>query len=126
MESQFGPTLRRMRQDRMVSQSSLAKRADLEHSFISRLEAGGRNPSQDTVASLADAMGLGEMERALLFASAGFAVIGDRFRTDPDLLALAEILWDESLDVGHREQVRGVLRAVANLCTSRKPARLVA
>ncbi len=123
MTSQFGPTLRRLRRDRMISQSSLADRAGFDHSYLSRLEASQREPSRDAVTRLSEAMTLSELENAMLFASAGYSAAGDLFRTDPELIALAEILWDDSLDAEHREKVRYVLRAIAELCNT--PARPV-
>lgn len=122
--NQFAFTLRRLRRDRLISQSQLADRSDFDHSYVSRLESGKREPSRDAVSRLADAMQLQDLERSLLFTSAGFTPAGDplRFTSDPELMALAEVLWDESLDVGHRERIRYCLRSIADLCSSPKPA----
>lgn len=124
MATQFATTLRRLRRERMISQTQLANRASFDHSYLSRLEAGNREPSRDTVSRLGDAMQLADIERSMLFASAGFTTSGDplRFTSDPELMALAEILWDERLDVGHREQIRHCLRSIAELCSTPKPA----
>lgn len=97
----------------MMSQAQLARAAGKVNSYISRLEDGGRDPSRETVGRLAEAMRLADGERALLFESAGFSAAGERFRNDPELVALAAILWDEELEHGHREKVRIVLRSIA-------------
>lgn len=124
MNSQFATTLRRLRRDRMISQSQLANRAGFDHSYLSRLESCQREPSRDAVGRFAEAMQLPEFERSLLFTAAGFTPAGDplRFTSDPELMALAEVLWDESLDMGHRERIRYCLRSIADLCSTPKPA----
>jgi len=68
----FGAELRAMREARRFSQAELARRAGVDHSFISRLESGSRKPSRKMVALLAEAL---ELERALrqrLFVAAGY------------------------------------------------------
>jgi transcriptional regulator with XRE-family HTH domain len=71
----FGRTLRRLRQANPphLSQSKLADQAGLDHSYVSRLEAGQRRPSRDAVVILASVLQLNDHDRAQLFHAAGFA-----------------------------------------------------
>ena len=73
----FGATLRRYRNGTngypRLSQMALAERADYDHSYLSRLEAGHRLPTRTAVNRLADALRLDPDEREELLLSAGFA-----------------------------------------------------
>ena len=70
--SEFGAELRRRRQAAGLTQDALAERAGLSVRGISDLERGlKRSPYPDTVARLADALGLSEAERAALATAAG-------------------------------------------------------
>jgi transcriptional regulator with XRE-family HTH domain/tetratricopeptide (TPR) repeat protein len=67
----FADLLRRYRRATGLTQEELAERAGLSVRAVSDLERGlRRNPHQDTVQLLADALGLGEAERAALAATA--------------------------------------------------------
>lgn len=68
----FAETLARLRAARGVSQTILAQYAGRDHSFMSRLEAGKRLPSRETVMILADQLNLSDYDRACLLRSAGF------------------------------------------------------
>jgi transcriptional regulator with XRE-family HTH domain len=57
----FGKTLKHYREGRRVSQSKLAERAGLDHSYVSRLESGARTPTRDAVEQLSRAL---ELNRA--------------------------------------------------------------
>lgn len=61
----FGAELRRLRQERKLSQQALAERSDLAVDTVRRIEAGGFSPSLETVSRLA--MGL-EISLFTLFA----------------------------------------------------------
>lgn len=52
----FGALLRTTREARGLSQAQLAKRAGCDHTQISRMEAGTRNPYPDLVRRLATAL----------------------------------------------------------------------
>lgn len=71
--SAFAPTLKAMREGRGLSQSKLAKRAEVSHSYVSRLESGERNPTREAVDRLAAALRLDDEERDDLMLAAGFA-----------------------------------------------------
>jgi transcriptional regulator with XRE-family HTH domain len=49
----FGEALRKLRKDQGLSQEELAHNCDLDRTFISLLERGGRQPSLTTVFALA-------------------------------------------------------------------------
>ncbi|HKT38620.1 MAG TPA: helix-turn-helix domain-containing protein, partial [Ktedonobacterales bacterium] len=67
----FGILLKRYRRASGLTQEELAERAELSVEAISSLERGvSRAPHKDTVALLADALGLVERDRALFTAAA--------------------------------------------------------
>ncbi|WIG58291.1 MAG: hypothetical protein OJF49_001036 [Ktedonobacterales bacterium] len=67
----FGTLLKRFRRASGLTQEELAERAELSVEAISALERGvSRAPHKDTVALLADALGLVERDRALFTAAA--------------------------------------------------------
>ena len=55
-----------------LSQSRLAEAAGYDHSYVSRLETGARNPTRDNITAFARALALDPPERDRLLASAGF------------------------------------------------------
>lgn len=55
-----------------MSVGQLADRAGYDHSYVSRLEAGKREPSRRAVADLAAALGLDDATAAELYAAAGY------------------------------------------------------
>ena len=73
MSAEFGPLLKGFRERRNVSQSKLAERAQLDHSYVSRLESGVRTPTRDAVDRLAAALMVGPEDRDALLRAAGFA-----------------------------------------------------
>ena len=54
----FGRCVRRHREARGFSQEKLAERADLDRTYISDIERGGRNPSIRSIAAIAGALDL--------------------------------------------------------------------
>ncbi|HLV97387.1 MAG TPA: tetratricopeptide repeat protein [Ktedonobacterales bacterium] len=67
----FGALLRRYRLAAGLTQEALAERARLSRGAIDTLERGARHtPRKETLALLAEALGLGDSERALLEAAA--------------------------------------------------------
>lgn len=58
MSVEFGIYLKQVREARGLSQTKLAERADIDTSYISRLEGGRRDPSAPMVDRLADALGI--------------------------------------------------------------------
>lgn len=58
----FGEVLRRYRSDRGISQEELAYRADVDRTFVSRLERGIRQPTITTLIGLGLALGVSAAE----------------------------------------------------------------
>lgn len=114
--SPFGLTLRRLREDRGLSQSKLAARAGFDHSYVSRLEGGDRQPTRGAVNDLVAALACTEAEQDALLLAAGF--VGDRLPRviDPNLLLLDEALQDDRLPEGYRRSVRASLDALLLGC----------
>ena len=54
----FGEVLRRYRSDRNISQEELAHRAEVDRTFVSRLERGVRQPTITTLIGLGQALGV--------------------------------------------------------------------
>lgn len=122
----FGATLRRLREDRGFSQSRLAERARLDHSYVSRMEAGDRKPSRGTVNDLAAALACTEAEQDVLLMAAGFTN-GQRPRvTDPNLLLLDEALQDDRLPDGYRAALRSSVAALLQGCEALRSRQRVA
>jgi transcriptional regulator with XRE-family HTH domain len=72
----FGAVLRRLRSAAALSQEDLAERAGLSRNGISDLERGARLvPRLETVRLLADALALGDADRAALLAAARPAIL---------------------------------------------------
>lgn len=71
--SQFGRTLKAARTLRKLSQSKLAELAGFDHSYVSRLESGGRAPGTETVAALVKTLELDDGWRSRMYMAAGFA-----------------------------------------------------
>lgn len=99
----FGTELRRLREKAKKSQSLLAKQADFDHSYISRLEAGSRLPTREAVERISSALGLTEAHKSSLMASAGYttAYTAREFKW-PILAELGEAL--EKLEAAKRER----------------------
>jgi transcriptional regulator with XRE-family HTH domain len=76
MGAEFGGVLRDFRERLGVSQAKLAKLAEFDHSFISRLESGARMPTREAVDRLAAALRLEPEERDRLRNAAGFLGTG--------------------------------------------------
>lgn len=53
--TKFGARLRSLREDAGMSQQAVADAAGIHNAYVSRLEAGLRNPDDETLVKLADA-----------------------------------------------------------------------
>jgi transcriptional regulator with XRE-family HTH domain len=93
MSEAFGEVLRDLRTKAGLSQTELSRRINVDHSFVSRLESGDREPSPLTARSLAYALdyeeGSRQWDRLLL---AAFGV--------PPIAFSCPVLSD--LDAAHR------------------------
>lgn len=70
--TRFAALLIRHRDARRWSQDRLAEEAALDHSLVSRLESGQRNPTREAVGKLASGLGLTDGEWDELQMVAGF------------------------------------------------------
>lgn len=70
----FGPTLRKFRESKNLSQRNLAERLELSASYLSLLESMQRRPTREQIVSIAKALKLEPAEERSLLASGGFAV----------------------------------------------------
>lgn len=87
----FSLELKTQREAMGLSQSKLADLADLDHSYVSRLESGARQPTRDAVYSLSTALGATETETRALLLAAGYSPGGDHI-TIPQLADLQKAL----------------------------------
>lgn len=56
VEKLFGKVLRQIREDKGITQEKLAELADVDRTYIYRLETGKRSPSLSIIFRLADAL----------------------------------------------------------------------
>jgi len=56
LEVVFGKVLRQIREEKGITQEKLAELAEVDRTYIYRLESGKRSPSIDVVFRLADAL----------------------------------------------------------------------
>lgn len=105
----FAETLRRIRTDHRMSQSELARAAGLEHSSISRIESGRRNPSRSMAEQLVAALRATPDERYQLLTSAGFHC---DITVEADLLTLNACLSDETIDPDYQNALRDTIRSL--------------
>lgn len=111
----FGCLLRDLRLPRRLSQSKLAERAGYDHSFVSRIEAGSRQPTRDAAHRLALALDLDAVGRNRLLASAGF-LSGDDPQAvldrEPALADVVALIGDDAMPSELRESFRDQLRSL--------------
>ena len=80
----FSGLLADLREDQGWSQNQLAFDAGLNPSFVCLLEAGKRKPSRDTIAALAETLGLDAGDTSRLFVAAGLLPPGRWVVLDDD------------------------------------------
>lgn len=110
----FGNTLKEFRKVCEISQGCLAERADLDRSYVNRLEAGGRMPSRQAAETLAQALGLGAADRALLMTSAGFTA-GDHVDADLEPIAVLLRCGPMAAQPEKRKRAIALLQGIASL-----------
>jgi transcriptional regulator with XRE-family HTH domain len=106
---QWALALVRHRTARRLSQSALSRAIGVDHSYVSRLESGRRQPSRDTVNALAHAFGFGERERNEFLALAGFSDVP----MAPELFELS-LLMEQPLPQWVRRLIVDDIDAVVN------------
>lgn len=110
----FGQMLTRLRTAQRLSQNQLAQRAGLNHSYISRLESGGRgDPSRTVVEQFVGALGLDPSGRDAdeLRMAAGFLPVDPAhlLTGETALAKLAALLEDSRLSDVSRTTLRRIL-----------------
>jgi transcriptional regulator with XRE-family HTH domain len=107
----FGQALRAARLGAGLSQPALAELAGYDHSFVSRLEHGGRRPSRAAVGFLSTALGLDAPGRDALLAAAGFLPDDPEslLAGEPEVADLMALLRDPALPGGYRDGLRRLL-----------------
>jgi len=115
MSEDFGGLLKRCREMRSVSQSKLAERAGFDHSYVSRLESGARTPTRDAVDRLGEALTLNQIERDAMLAAAGFLPrdVTSLLSSEPVIGEVLDLLQDDAVPQEYRENIRQVLRLLA-------------
>lgn len=81
-KARFAHALSTARVARGFSQAEMAHRCGLDHSFVSRLEAGKRTPSRETVAALCAVLDSTWAEQCQLFTAADYLPPGDWVAVD--------------------------------------------
>lgn len=120
MSSQQGNTnggrlLAKLRQDKGLTQTELAKRAGVSRSMVAQLEIGERSPSRKLISGLIKAMnGSGEDERQVLLAYE-FKPSGQT----PEQIA-AFLRADKNLSAGDAERIAQIVREAYEKYTDRK------
>ena len=70
---EFGHLLKHVRLMQRLSQSGLARRSNVDASYINRLESGQRKPSRETLLALADALGISDIDLDAWLLVSGYA-----------------------------------------------------
>lgn len=120
---ELGQLMRALREARRMSQSQLANRAELDHSYISRLERGTRTPTREAIHLIADALDLPltDSNRDRMLAAAGFAP--DRLGSLLSLRRLGEL--NDQLRDADAETVNEVDATLCMLINSIRFRRIV-
>lgn len=108
----FAGALREMREALGLSQSRLAARAGYDHSYVSRLESDSRAPTCEAVISLANAMGVSDVERDELLQAAGFLPLdpANAVADEPSIGEAYAVLKDELIPDDVKEDLRSAIR----------------
>ncbi len=115
-EEDFGLVLKSGRNNAKLSQGRLARRTGFDHSHVSRLESGAREPSRDAVEILAEALELDQVQADRLRASAGFRGEGNTIsHNETEMLALNALLENPNLSEEARARMRAVLSALVDM-----------
>lgn len=112
----FGDLLKSFRIEREISQAELARRAEIDHSTVNRLENGGRSPSDDMVEWIIEALGLDKIQADRLIASAGFRGKENTIPyNEPEMLDVNGLLNSPDTPENEKERIREVLRTLKPL-----------
>lgn len=106
----FRAALRAHRARRRWSQERLALEAEIDHSLISRLEAGQRNPTPDAIGKLATGLALDPAATEALYLAAGLlppTIAAEEWR--------AAVAYLRETTPGEREAALALVRAARRL-----------
>src|SRR5262245_51257181 len=108
----FGPALTAARLRTRTSMTALARRAGIDHGYVSRLESGHRLPTRAAVEELAKGLLLSGPERDALLVAGGLAPVDPLYRLagEPVLADLLALLEDEARSCEVRDAVRAAVR----------------
>jgi transcriptional regulator with XRE-family HTH domain len=109
MPQTFGDLLRELRLRAGITQNELARRSVLDHSYISRLESGARQPWREPIDVLVDALDVSDDERRDLLRVSGFVI--DEVR-EPVLRDLDRLMASYALDTHKRQSAYAVVIAL--------------
>jgi transcriptional regulator with XRE-family HTH domain len=104
-----GTIIKELRESRSLSQSKLAERCDFDHSYISRLESGVRNPTRDALERISIHLGLVPKEDRRLMNAGGFLALSDAEHDEFD--DLRELLDNPLIRPDVRDAMRTILGA---------------
>lgn len=115
--SEFGTMLRTYREFIRLSQSRLAARADLDHSYVSRLESGQRTPTREAVTRISDALRLDAEQHDILMRAAGFinnddAAFLTRLKDDAEVAGLVALFNDPDVPAPYQRMTREIVAAL--------------
>jgi predicted transcriptional regulator len=111
--NKFGETLEKYRSRQGIAQSRLAGMVDVDHSYISRLESGMREPSRSVVEKMCDVLLLEPKQRNEMFAAAGFLQDSEYVVTRLVLKDIDTLLNDQNMSPVIASVILGQLQALA-------------
>ena len=122
-DGSWATLVKRMRSATGMSGAELARRLEIDRATVWRWEAGRQKPeSPDLIKAFADLFGL-DVDDALI--AAGLRPSGERPSraepTDPDVLKLLRLLADPDTPAETKEQIRAMMRALADLADQLPP-----
>jgi transcriptional regulator with XRE-family HTH domain len=112
---ELGPKIAELRTQRRLSMAELGRRAGVDTSMISRLEASERGATREVIERIADALAASPPDRNALLVAAGYLTVeAARILDDPDLSRLSTLLNDPALTTADRELLVSYVRLALN------------
>lgn len=112
----FGDVLRELMATYGLRQARIAEAADIDHAHLSRMLAGQRPVSRESVDRIVFGCGFGSAIARRLYISAGFVPQDDWIvLLDPDLQEAANTLNDEAIPQPYRDSLRLQISALVGI-----------
>ena len=112
----FGDVLRELMAKHGLRQARIADAADIDHAHLSRMLAGQRPVSRESVDRIVFGCGFGPEVARRLYISAGFVPQDDWIvLLDPELQEAANTLHDETIPRQYRESLRLQISALVGI-----------